>query len=142
MDIRLAESNEEIAACFPVMASLRPDLIEEAFVDRVQRQRVSGFQVVCLSVEGLPVAVAGFWVRENLAWGRHLYVDDFVTVPTQRSQGHGATLLAWLNWFAAEAGCGEVHLDSGTHREDAHRFYHREGFTISSFHFRKEIPTK
>ena len=27
---------------------------------------------------------------ENLAWGRYLYVDDLVTLPAQRSLGHGA----------------------------------------------------
>jgi len=44
-----------------------------------------------------------------------------------------------LDWLKAEAkaqGCNELHLDSGVHREQAHKFYFREGLTISAYHFR------
>jgi len=139
MDIHLAETDADIASCFPVMVNLRPELLEEAFVERVRAQQAKGYHLARVSVGEIPVAVAGFWLRENLAWGRHLYVDDFVTVSTHRSQGHGATLLAWLCWFAGENGCAQLHLDSGTHRVDAHRFYEREGMIRSSYHFCKDI---
>jgi len=139
MEIRLAESAEDIAACFPVMASLRPDLSQADFVGRVQAQQARGYHLVCLSIGTGPAAVAGFWLRENLAWGRHLYVDDLVALPNHRSEGHGAALLRWLEDFAAKSGCGQLHLDSGTQRVDAHRFYLREGMTMSSYHFVKEI---
>ncbi|WP_363928505.1 hypothetical protein [Thiobacillus sp. 0-1251] len=36
------------------------------------------------------VAVAGFRVGDNFAWGRFLYVDDLVTHPAHRSKGYGA----------------------------------------------------
>jgi hypothetical protein len=36
-------------------------------------------------------------------------------------------------------GCAEFHLDSGTHRLAAHRFYHRLGLGIASFHFQKKL---
>jgi hypothetical protein len=32
-----------------------------------------------------------------------------------------------------------VHLDSGVQRQHAHRFYFREGMTITSFHFRAAV---
>lgn len=85
------------------------------------------------------VAVAGFRVGENLAWGLFLYVDDLVTLPTQRSRGYGARLLAWLKERAANEGCQQMHLDSGIQRKDAHRFYEREGMTMASFHFVENI---
>ena len=141
MDILLAETDTDIAACFPVMASLRPELDEDSFVGRVRLQQAAGYRLVFLSMESIPVAVAGFWVRENLAWGRHLHVDDLVTLATHRSQGLGATMLAWLVWFAAENGCQQLHLDSGTHREGAHRFYEREGMVKTSYHFCKGISS-
>lgn len=28
-----------------------------------------------------------------------------------------------------------MHLDSGTQRKDAHRFYEREGMSVAGFHF-------
>jgi GNAT superfamily N-acetyltransferase len=81
------------------------------------------------------VAVAGFRIGENLAWGRFLYVDDLATLPAHRSKGYGAKLLSWLMELAAKEGCQQMHLDSGIQRKDAHRFYEREGMTMASFHF-------
>src|SRR3954469_382525 len=49
-------------------------------------------------------AVAGFRVQENLAWGRHLYVDDLVTRADRRGRGHGAALMRWLAKEACRAG--------------------------------------
>ena len=48
-------------------------------------------------------------------------------------------LLDWLAEEAKEHGCGQLHLDSGVQRRDAHRFYFREGMGITSFHFAKEV---
>lgn len=76
---------------------------------------------------------------ENLAWGRFLYVDDLVTLPERRSAGHGAALLRWLLEHARRAGRDELHLDSGIQREDAQRFYRREGLELSSYPFRRRI---
>lgn len=42
---------------------------------------------------------------------------------------------------AAEAGCEQVHLDSGIPRTEAHRFYEREDMERASVHFRKELTS-
>ncbi len=36
-------------------------------------------------------------------------------------------------------GAEQFHLDSGTQREDAHRFYLREGLEVSSLHFSRKL---
>lgn len=137
-DIALALRDAEIAACFPVMAELRPQVAADAaaFVERVRRQQAGGYRLACLAVDGRPVAVAGFRITLNLAWGRHLYVDDLVTAAAERGRGHGKALLAWLADHAASQGCEQLHLDSGHQRKDAHRFYEREGMEDTSRHFR------
>ena len=43
---------------------------------------------------------------------------------------------------ARERGCDYLALDSGTQRQQAHKFYFREGMTITSFHFDKKISGK
>jgi GNAT superfamily N-acetyltransferase len=139
MNIKLAESDAEIAACHPVMQELRPHLDEGTFVHRVQRQREAGYRLAYLEDGGRPVAVAGFRLAENLAWGRFLYVDDLATLAARRSRGHGAALLRWLVAQARDARCDELHLDSGVQRKDAHRFYEREGMELTSFHFRARL---
>jgi GNAT superfamily N-acetyltransferase len=141
MEIRIATTDHEIAACFPVMHELRPHLDAASFVSRVRSQERSGYRLaVCYAATG-PVAVAGFRLGESLAWGRYLYVDDLVTLASQRSRGHGAALLSWLTDHAREQGCGQLHLDSGVQREDAHRFYRREGQQLAAYHFAGHIDT-
>ena len=139
MAIRLAASDEDLRSCFPVMKQLRPRYSEDDFVARVRRQEQEGYRLVMLVNGSRVVAVAGFRLGENLAWGRYLYVDDLVTEDSQRSSGHGARLLEWLRAAAGAARCDELHLDSGVQRFDAHRFYLRHGMKIASHHFSQEL---
>lgn len=137
--IQLATTDAEIAACYPVMRELRPHIAEEQFPSRVRSQENAGYRLAYVEERGYVVAVAGFRIGENLAWGRFLYVDDLVTLPEQRSKGYGAALLSWLRDFAAKEGCEQLHLDSGIQRKEAHRFYERQGMAMTSFHFVEKI---
>jgi GNAT superfamily N-acetyltransferase len=139
VEVRLAETDEEIARCFPVMAYLRPSLVAEEFVGRVRAQQAEGYRLAFLEDEGAAVAVAGFRVMEMLGTGRTLYVDDLVTDESRRSRGYGKAMLDWLQAFAREAGCATFSLDSGTHRQEAHAFYFRERMRVTSFHFAKRV---
>ncbi len=139
MDIALATTDQDILAAYPVMRELRPHIAQEEFVQRVRTQESAGYRLAVRRTAEGPVAVAGFRIGENLAWGRHLYVDDLVTHPRHRSQGHGTALLNWLREHALTQGCAQVHLDSGMQRKDAHRFYEREGMVKASFHFSQRL---
>ncbi|MDZ4858449.1 MAG: GNAT family N-acetyltransferase [Candidatus Hydrogenedentes bacterium] len=133
--IAIATCPEEISACYPVMQELRPHIAEQEFLDRVQRQMQSGYQLAFLSDGGEIKSVAGFRAGEFLAWGRIMYVDDLVCKESDRGKGYGGQLLEWLIARAREQGCDQFHLDSGTHRVDAHRYYIAHGMEISSYHF-------
>ncbi len=137
--IALAESDVDILACHPVMHELRPAITRDEFLVRVRRQQTSGYHLAFVGLQGDPVAVAGFRIGENLAWGRFLYVDDLVTRSHNRSQGHGRSLLNWLAQFGLDAGCEQMHLDSGLQRVDAHRFYEREAMPATGYHFAKTL---
>jgi GNAT superfamily N-acetyltransferase len=121
------------------MRELRPHIAEDQFLYRIRSQINLGYRLAFVQVLDRVVAVAGFRIGENLAWGRFLYVDDLVTLPAHRSKGYGAKLLSWLMELAAKEGCQQMHLDSGIQRKDAHRFYEREGMTMASFHFVENI---
>jgi GNAT superfamily N-acetyltransferase len=137
--IELAESDDDVLACFPVIRHLRELEDAATFLRRVRSQQRSGYQLVVLREGGAPVAVAGFRLGESLAWGRYLYVDDLVTLPEVRSRGYGAALLAWLAELGRARGVEQLHLDSGKQRLDAHRFYEREGLEPSSIHFKRSL---
>jgi GNAT superfamily N-acetyltransferase len=135
MKIKLADTDQAIQRCYPVMAELRPQFSAEQFLAQVRRQMGDGYRLAYLEIADRVASVAGFRLGENLAWGRHLYVDDLVTAAAQRSAGHGQQLLAWLVAYAREHGCQQLHLDSGVQRFAAHKFYLREGMIISGHHF-------
>lgn len=139
MPPQLATSDPQIQACYPVMRELRPHITEADFPSRVHALQAAGYQLVYIEENGMPIAAAGFRVIDNLAWGRFLYVDDLVTISTHRSQGHGKALLDWLKQYARDNDCGRLHLDSGSQRVDAHRFYDREGIARLGIHFGSEI---
>jgi GNAT superfamily N-acetyltransferase len=133
--IHLAESEQEIAACFPVMRELRAHLVEAEFVAMVRRQQSGGYRLAYLRDSEQVRAVAGFRLLENLVSGPLLYVDDLVTSSTERSKGYSKTLLAWLTDQARAERCAYLELDSGVQRFDAHRFYLTNRMIISAHHF-------
>jgi GNAT superfamily N-acetyltransferase len=117
---------------------------EPQFVEHVDGVlRPGGYRLVgaFVSDREQAVAVAGFRVSDNLAWGHHLYVDDLSTAPEGRRQGHGGTLLNWLIEEGRRLDCDQLHLDSGvgSERLDAHRLYHSHRLTISSHHFARRL---
>ncbi|MBB3168915.1 GNAT family N-acetyltransferase [Simiduia aestuariiviva] len=137
--IKLAASDAEIQACLPVMRQLRPHLIADRFVPLVRQMQSEGFQLAMAQAENQVVAVAGFRITTNLHHGKNLYVDDLVTDAACRSQGYGEEMVAWLEAFGKVQGCVTLHLDSGCQRDQAHKFYFSQGFTIASFHFVKSL---
>jgi GNAT superfamily N-acetyltransferase len=133
--IKIAESEEEIGRCFPVMKQLREKLTAEEFVNRVEEQEREGYKLAFLEREGQVVGVAGFRIYHMLATGKTMYVDDLVTDGNSRSQGIGEALLKWLSELSRKEKCETLSLDSGTHRGRAHRFYFAQGMHIANYHF-------
>jgi GNAT superfamily N-acetyltransferase len=125
------------------MRALRAQLDDaESFARHVDEvQRPEGYRLVGVHEGRRVVAVAGFRVLSNLAWGRALYVDDLSTHPDARRRGHGAALLEWCEQEARRLDCDELHLDSavGPEREDAHRLYFNSGMRITAHHFVKRL---
>lgn len=136
---RQAESDEEISRCYAVMSELRPQLERHAFVNLVRHMQVEGYRLAYLEADGAVVAVAGYRIYTNLFMGKTLYVDDLVTSASARSKGYGEAMLSWLRTLAGENDCMYLHLDSGTQRHRAHRFYLAQGLDIASFHFSEKL---
>ena len=139
MPLRFAQTDADIQSAFPVMVQLRPHLIEAKFVERIRHLEQAGYKLLLLedgSEDTSKVrAVAGFCIRESLAWDKPLYLDDLVTDEPDRSGGYGQQLFDWLVDFAKENGCKQFHLDSGVQRFGAHRFYLKNRMIIASHHF-------
>jgi GNAT superfamily N-acetyltransferase len=140
-DVKVAQSDADIARCFAVMRQLRPHLKDEAeFVARCRAQMAEcGWTLIFIEDGDAVAAVSGFRVQNYLHSGKTLYVDDLVTAEDQRSKGLGEALMAWMENRARDQGCETFSLDSGTQRTGAHKFYFRVGLPIASFHFAKKL---
>ena len=134
--LRQAETDAEVAACFSVMAQLRPHLASaEELVARVARQRETGYCILAAWCDGKPVALAGYRVQVNLIYGKFLYVDDLISEQTGRGRGYGAQLLDKLKTEGRALGCNKLVLDTGLDNFLAHRFYFRQGLLAQALRF-------
>jgi GNAT superfamily N-acetyltransferase len=127
-----------LAAAEGVHRQLRPHLPPD-YAEKMRRVFAHGARM-CVAVRDGRVAGAAVWrVHENTVDGVQMYVDDLVSDETQRSQGVGRALLLHMQRLARTAGCAKFNLDSGTQRQQAHKFYFREGMVVTSFHFAKPL---
>jgi len=144
IEIKFAATDEQILKCFPVMKELRTHItLEDDFLERVKRQQVNSLYNLAYLEENNEVKVcAGFVFSEKLFSGKMIYVDDLVTLSTERSKGYGDMMFKWLLDYAQLNNCDQLHLDSGVHRYGAHRFYLRNRMDITSHHFVIKITDK
>ena len=133
-----AETDAQILATCPVMRQLRPHLpTGPAYVAVIRALMESdGYRLASIVEEGEVRAVAGYRLITMLYCGRILSIDDLVTDAGARSRGFGSKLLRWLKDEGRAGGCAELQLISRVTREEAHRFYFREGLGVEYFHFR------
>src|SRR3954447_5623027 len=132
----------ETARAARALLELRPQRAPAAtLVALADGKRATGYRLVGSFEPGEDdaAAVAGFRLQQNLAWGRHFYVDDLVTRADRRGRGHGGALMRWLAVEAGRADCEAPHPASGVapRREAAHRLYYNAGLRISSYHFQR-----
>lgn len=122
----------------PCHRQLRPDLAKE-YSSQMLRVFEGGARMVVSVLEDQVVGVAVYRIYENTATGIHMYVDDLVTDQSFRSRGVGKVLLDALATIAQKQKCRAITLDSATHRQQAYKFYYREGFSIVASHFVKYL---
>jgi GNAT superfamily N-acetyltransferase len=127
-----------LAAAEGVHRQLRPDLPPD-YAGRMKQVFASGAEMAVAVVGGRVAGVTVFRVLEKTFTGRELYCDDLVTDEKRRSTGVGRALIAYMERVGRERRCDMLALDSGTHRQQAHKFYFREQMPITAFHFSKKL---
>lgn len=140
IELRHADGELDIAACFPVMVQLRPHLADAAeLVARVARQQKAGYRLLAAWQDGAPAALAGYRFAENLVYGRFVYVDDLVTTEGARGSGLGGRLLDAVADEARGQGIERLVLDTALDNVLAHRFYYRQGLLARALRFSRPI---
>ncbi len=130
--------SEWLAQSETVHRQLRPHLPTD-YIRRMKEVFASGADMAVCVRENTVCGICVFRIEEKTFDGRVLYCDDLVTDETSRSSGVGRALIRYMEALATERGCDTFTLDSGTQRQQAHKFYFREGLTVSAFHFSKTL---
>src|SRR5918997_2815075 len=133
-------SEAEMGEAFPVIRELHGELDERRYLDLLAEMVPSGYRLFAVrGPQGEVVAAAGVQVLTNLYYERHLYVYDLVATEDARSEGHGGTLMDYVEDFARREGCRYVALACGREREGALRFYERRGYQRPGYSMRKAL---
>lgn len=130
---------KELLAAYDVVSQLRTTLTYDEFEDLIYEMRSMEYKMFGIMDGEKLITYAGVAIQTNLYHKRHLFVFDLVTDEKHRSNGYGEMMLEYLRDFAKMGMCENIVLSSGIQREDAHRFYEKNGFVKKSFVFLKSV---
>ncbi len=136
---------EETGLAFEAMSSIRSRLesgkMFAAQVDNILRP--DGYRLVAIFVEGREqaVAVCGFRLAHNLAWGRHLWIEDLARIESVAGQGYGQALLDWVKAEAKRLGCEQLHANVTVETRGTimHKLCLNADFELSHHHFSYKV---
>lgn len=132
---------KELQTAYEVVSQLRTSLTYKEFEDLIYDMRYMDYKMIGIFELGTLVTYAGVSIQTNLYHKRHLFVFDLVTDEKHRSKKYGNMMLEYLYDYAKIGMCENIVLSSGFQREDAHRFYEKDGFSKRSFVFLKNLTT-
>ena len=130
---------KELDIVWEVLSQLRVELEYGEFENLIYDMRDKEYKMFGLFDGGELVTYSGAFIQTNLYHKRHLFVDDLVTYDSIRSRGYGNAMIEYLINYAKVGGCENIVLSSGIQREDAHKFYEKNGFIKKSFVFLKSV---
>jgi hypothetical protein len=130
-----------LAAAERVHLQLRPHLAGN-YVPRMREVIAAGAEMAVALDGGAVLGVAVYRMVERTFSGREMYCDDLVTDETRRSTGVGHALMEHMRSLCAGRRVDAFTLDSGVQRNQAHKFYFREGMTVTSFHFTQVLSDR
>ncbi len=90
MKIQLANAEDQIVKCSDVLRTLRPHLTENELVLMVKEMWQDGFKLAFIEEDDKAVAAIGYRHLQFLYNGKHIYIDDLVTLPGYRGKGYAA----------------------------------------------------
>lgn len=89
-------------------------------------------------LDGQVIGMIGLHLQFHLHHVRWIgEIQELVVMPQARGLKVGSQLLAWAEDVARQAGAELTELSTSVKRVDAHRFYVREGYTLSHSRFTK-----
>ncbi|SHM70831.1 GNAT family N-acetyltransferase [Phytopseudomonas punonensis] len=139
--LRTVQDRAQCLACFAVMRELRPHLPDaDTFVAQVQRQASQGYRLLAAWRGDQVVGLAGYRLQENTLYGRFVYIDDLIVLPSEQRGGVGCLLIDAVRREAIAGGYTHLVLDTALGNAFGQRFYYRQGLLARGMHFVEALP--
>ncbi|HJU46320.1 MAG TPA: GNAT family N-acetyltransferase [Chitinophagaceae bacterium] len=141
MDITIRQAVEKDAlSLLPLMEQLGYKISETDLLENIQLHLTSGYNLFVAEAHGKLVGFISIHIYRYLHLKNSLSRITALCIDAERrSFGIGARLLAYAEEYIKSEGCKLIELTSGIQREDAHRFYERQGYVEKRKRFVKEI---
>src|ERR1044072_9148764 len=110
--VKFAQSEKEINACWEVVQTLRPHLNQDHYLQQVKEMQQEGYHMLYIAEKDKVAAFAGYRNLYSLYAGRFIYVDYLCTLREYRGKGHAGALLDYIKALAKETNKTGVVLDS------------------------------
>ena len=130
---------KELQTAYEVVNQLRQSLSYDEFEDLIYDMRDMQYKMIGIMDGEELITYAGVCVQTNLYHKRHLYVFDLVTDEKYRGKKYGKMMLNYLVDYAKMGMCENIVLSSNLERENAHKFYEKNGYIKKSFVFLKSV---
>jgi GNAT superfamily N-acetyltransferase len=130
--IQLALSEEAVMKCFTALKELRSNLEKNNFLDEIRKLQIEqGYNLAYIEKNEEAVSVIGFHIRENLALGKYLHINDLSTIKAYKNKGFASELTSWALEYAQTKKCNQIFIDLYENPE-AESLCKKKGFEIVS----------
>ncbi len=139
ISVREIVSESEMLGQYYLLNQLNNKLSGPDYKRMLKDMLVHGYRMAGAYEDNKCIGLSGFWISTKLYCDKYVEMDNVVIDKDHRSKGVGKILCDWIQKEAKKLGCRTVILDAYAENRDAHRFYYREGFVITGFHFTKKL---
>jgi len=132
-------SKEQMLAQLQLINQLHPALTHAKYADMLDTMLTNGYRQVGIFENEKCIGISGFWINVKIYSGKYVELDNVIVDQNHRSKKIGKLLCDWIHNEAKQKGCLMAMLDAYVENTSAHRFYKREGYSITGFHFLKNL---
>lgn len=143
MEIRFATA-DDFEAVYTFINQLEDETMDRQIQKRIFTQNLSNSEIIYLLAfsNGKPIGFLSLHIQNLLHHGGPIgEIQEMYVSKEARSLGAGKLLVDAIKRIAKERRIPQLEVTSSFKREDAHRFYEREGFahTHKKFTWKNEI---
>lgn len=136
----VAKNHSDLERFYPLMKELRQNLSLSDYLNLYLFAHASnGYEIVALESTSGVLALMGYRILYDYVHGKHLYIDDLVSNPNVRGQGHGTKLLEYAEKIAKDLDCNGLRLCTGIDNDLGKKFYEKNNWKLKAYAFKKKL---